>query len=341
MAVSKKVLITGAAGFIGFHLSQKAISLGYSVTGIDNLNDYYDVSLKKSRLDILKKHQGFAFKQVDLSQGKEINKLFSDNGFSVVVNLAAQAGVRYSLINPHAYLESNLHGFLNILEACRHNQVEHLIYASSSSVYGANKKMPFSVHDNVDHPISLYAASKKSNELMAHTYSALYNLPTTGLRFFTVYGPFGRPDMALFLFTKAIIEGQPIEVYNHGKMKRDFTYVDDIVESISRLIPKIPKPDQNWSGFKPDPSSSFAPYRLFNIGNNNPVELLRFIEIIEKKIGKKAIRKLLPIQDGDVPETYADVEDLIREVDFKPATPIETGVGKFVDWYLDYYNVKL
>ncbi|MEO5600406.1 MAG: NAD-dependent epimerase [Cyclobacteriaceae bacterium] len=336
----QKVLITGAAGFIGFHLTQKAIKLGYSVTGIDNLNDYYDVSLKTARLNILRTLANFSFQEMDLSDRNAINQLFAKNEFTCVINLAAQAGVRYSLINPHAYLESNIHGFLNILEGCRHSNVGHLIYASSSSVYGANKKMPFSVHDNVDHPISLYAASKKSNELMAHTYSALYNLPTTGLRFFTVYGPFGRPDMALFIFTKAILEGKPIAVYNHGRMKRDFTYVDDIVEAISRLIPKVPKPDPAWSGLKPDPSSSFSPYRLFNIGNNNPVELLQFIEIIEQKVGKKAVKNLLPIQDGDVPETYADVDDLMKEVDFKPATPIEIGVGKFVDWYLDYYKVK-
>jgi UDP-glucuronate 4-epimerase len=336
---SNKVLITGAAGFIGFHLAQKVVNLGYSVTGIDNLNDYYDVSLKRSRLNILKTLQNFSFRQIDLTNAKEINELFSGNQFSCVINLAAQAGVRYSIINPHAYLESNLHGFLNILEACRHNKVGHLIYASSSSVYGANKKMPFSVHHNVDHPVSLYAASKKSNELMAHTYSALYDLPTTGLRFFTVYGPFGRPDMALFLFTKAIIEGKPIDVYNHGKMKRDFTYVDDIVEAIGRLIPKIPKPDPEWSGLTPDPSSSFAPYRVYNIGNNKPVELLRFIEVIEQKIGKKAIKNFMPIQDGDVPETYADVDDLMRDVDFKPSTAIEVGVGKFVDWYLGYYKI--
>lgn len=338
MSSSNNVLITGAAGFIGFHLAQKAVSLGYSVTGIDNLNDYYDVSLKHARLDILKKLQNFSFHQIDLADAKAINGLFSENRFACVVNLAAQAGVRYSLINPHAYLESNLHGFLNILEACRHSKIGHLIYASSSSVYGANKKMPFSVHDNVDHPISLYAASKKANELMAHTYSALYDLPTTGLRFFTVYGPFGRPDMALFLFTKAILEGRPIDVYNHGKMRRDFTYVGDIVEAIGRLIPKIPVPDQTWNGLTPDPSSSFAPYRVYNIGNNKPVELLKFIEVIEQKIGKKAIKTLLPIQDGDVPETYADVEDLMREVDFKPSTPIDVGVGRFVDWYLDYYG---
>lgn len=340
MVSKKKVLITGSAGFIGFHLAQKAIQLGYAVTGIDNLNDYYDVGLKHSRLELLKPLSGFRFEQADLADRNDINRLFSENQFDCVINLAAQAGVRYSLINPHAYLESNLHGFLNILEGCRHSKVGHLIYASSSSVYGANKKMPFSVHHNVDHPISLYAASKKANELMAHTYSALYNLPTTGLRFFTVYGPFGRPDMALFLFTKAIIEGKAIDVYNHGKMKRDFTYVDDIVEGISRLIPRVPEPDPNWSGFNPDPSSSFAPYRVYNIGNNKPVELLRFIEVIEEKIGKKAVKNFMPIQDGDVPETYADVEDLMREVDFKPSTPIETGVGNFVDWYMDYYKVK-
>lgn len=339
MSVSKKILITGSAGFIGFHLSKKVSQLGYSVVGIDNMNEYYDVSLKQARLSILKKLPSFTFEQMDLADRDSINRLFAENEFSCVVNLAAQAGVRYSLINPHAYLESNLHGFLNILEGCRHYKAGHLIYASSSSVYGANKKMPFSVHHNVDHPISLYAASKKANELMAHTYSALYNLPTTGLRFFTVYGPFGRPDMALFLFTKAILEGKPVDVYNHGKMKRDFTYVDDIVESIARLISKTPKPDPHWSGLTPDPASSFAPYRVYNIGNNKPVELVRFIEVIEEKLGKKAIKNYMPLQDGDVPETYADVEDLMREVDFKPSTPIEVGVGNFIDWYRDYYKL--
>jgi UDP-glucuronate 4-epimerase len=332
-------LITGGAGFIGFHLSKKASALGYSVTGIDNLNDYYDVGLKRARLDLLKQLPNFDFRQISLEDATAINQLFGENQFSCVINLAAQAGVRYSLINPHAYLESNLRGFLNILEACRHNKTGHLIYASSSSVYGANKKMPFSVHHNVDHPISLYAASKKANELMAHTYSALYGLPTTGLRFFTVYGPWGRPDMALFLFTKAILQGKPIDVYNHGKMRRDFTYVDDIVEAIGRLIPKIPTPDPAWSGMNPDPSSSFAPYRVYNIGNNKPVELLKFIEVIEEKTGRKAVKNFMPIQDGDVPETYADVEDLMREVDFKPSTPIEVGVGKFVDWYREHYKL--
>lgn len=335
-----RVLVTGAAGFIGFHLCKKLFTLGYQVTGIDNLNDYYDVNLKLSRLNILKSNPSFQFFEQDLTDKKRMDELFKQNEFDYVVNLAAQAGVRYSLINPYAYLESNLNGFLNILEACRHFKTKHLIYASSSSVYGANKKMPFSVHDNVDHPISLYAASKKSNELMAHTYSSLFNLPTTGLRFFTVYGPYGRPDMALFLFTKAILEGKPIDVYNHGKMRRDFTYVDDIVESVSRLIPKITKPNAEWTGMKPDPATSFAPYRVFNIGNNSPVELIRFIEVIEQKLGKKAVKNLMPIQDGDVPETYADVEDLMREVNFKPATPIEEGIGKFIDWYLEYYKIK-
>jgi UDP-glucuronate 4-epimerase len=312
----------------------------YAVIGIDSMNDYYDVNLKKSRLDHLVKHQNFTFKQVDLINKSELNSLFDSYQIPYVVNLAAQAGVRYSIINPYAYLDSNLHGFLNIIEACRHHNVEHLVYASSSSVYGANKKMPFSIHHNVDHPISLYAASKKANELMAHTYSALYNLPTTGLRFFTVYGPYGRPDMALFIFTKAILEGKPIEVYNHGNMKRDFTYVDDIIESIVRLIPKPSKPNAEWNGLNPDPATSFAPYRVFNIGNNKPVDLMKFIDIIEEKLGKKAIRTLLPLQDGDVPETYADVDDLIRETGFKPSTPIEVGVGNFVDWYLEYYKIK-
>lgn len=341
MSSAKTVLVTGAAGFIGFHLSQKLLHAGYQVTGLDNLNDYYDQRLKLSRLDILKAHTHFSFHQVDLTDKKGIDNLFSTNNFDYVVNLAAQAGVRYSLTNPHAYLESNLHGFLNILEACRHNKVKHLVYASSSSVYGANKKMPFSVHHNVDHPISLYAASKKSNELMAHTYSALYNLPTTGLRFFTVYGPYGRPDMALFLFTKAILENKPIDVFNHGKMRRDFTYVDDIVESITRLIPRPSQPNAEWSGMTPDPATSFAPYRVFNIGNNKPVELLQFIEVIEQKLGRKAVKNLLPLQDGDVPETFADVEDLMHEVDFKPSTPIEVGIGNFIDWYTNYYNIKL
>lgn len=336
-----RVLVTGAAGFIGFHLSGKLCHEGYTVLGIDNLNDYYDVKIKESRLKILGETSSFTFRKCDLTDYNSLAGLFEEFHVDYVVNLAAQAGVRYSLTNPHAYLESNLHGFLNILEACRHQKIKHLIYASSSSVYGANKTMPFSVHHNVDHPISLYAASKKSNELMAHTYSALYGLPTTGLRFFTVYGPYGRPDMALFLFTKAIVEGKPIDVFNNGKMKRDFTYVDDIVESITRLVSKAPGPDPNWSGLTPDPASSFAPYRVYNIGNNNPVELMRFIEIIEEKLGKPAIKNFLPLQDGDVPETYADVTDLMRAIDFEPATPIEVGITNFVNWYKEYYNIKL
>jgi len=341
MAEKHSVLITGAAGFIGFHLSNRLCSLGYAVTGIDNLNDYYEVGLKHSRLDLLKNLPDFTFHQIDLINKKEIDQLFQKNKFKYVVNLAAQAGVRYSLTNPYAYLESNLHGFLNILEASRHFGVEHLVYASSSSVYGANKEMPFSVHHNVDHPISLYAATKKSNELMAHTYSALFNLPTTGLRFFTVYGPYGRPDMALFIFTKAIIEGNPIDVYNHGKMKRDFTYVDDIVEGIVRVIPNVAKANKEWNPYAPDSATSFAPYKLYNIGNNQPVELMRFIEVIEEKLGKKAVKNLLPIQEGDVPETFADVDDLIQDVGFKPSTSIESGIGKFVDWYKNYYKINL
>lgn len=340
MATKPSILVTGAAGFIGFHLSDKLCRLGYTVTGIDNLNDYYDVNLKHARLNQLKHLQDFSFHHIDLTDKKGIDDLFKRNNFTYVVNLAAQAGVRYSLTNPYAYLQSNLHGFLNILEACRYNKTSHLVYASSSSVYGANKKMPFSVHHNVDHPISLYAASKKSNELMAHTYSALYNLPTTGLRFFTVYGPYGRPDMALFIFTKAILEGKPIDVYNHGKMKRDFTYIDDIVEGIVRIIPAIPKGSTTWNGTTPDAATSFAPYRLFNIGNNKPVELMRFIEVIEEKLKRKAVKNLLPIQEGDVPETFADIDDLMREVDFKPATSIEDGVGRFIDWYTGYYKNK-
>ncbi len=335
-----RILVTGAAGFIGFHLSQRLLSQGFEVVGLDNLNDYYDVGLKESRLTILNETSSFSFAKIDLQSKLELDELFDKIKFDFVVNLAAQAGVRYSLTNPYAYLESNLAGFLNILEACRHHPVKHLIYASSSSVYGANRKMPFSVHDNVDHPLALYAVSKKSNELMAHAYSNLYQIPTTGLRFFTVYGPYGRPDMALFLFTKAILEGKPIDVFNFGKMKRDFTYVDDIVEGITRLIPSIPKGNPAWSGMKPDPASSFAPYKIYNIGNNQPVELLYFIEVLESKLGKKAIKNFLPLQEGDVPETYADVDDLMRDVGFKPSTSIETGIGNFVSWYKEYFKIK-
>jgi UDP-glucuronate 4-epimerase len=305
------------------------------------MNDYYDVDLKKARLDILLREESFQFKKVDLADKDKIDDLFNSGKFDYVVNLAAQAGVRYSLINPYAYIDSNITGFLNLLEACRKNSVKHMVFASSSSVYGANTRMPFSVHHNVDHPVSLYAATKKSNELMAHTYANLYRIPSTGLRFFTVYGPWGRPDMALFLFTKAIFNGQPIEVFNHGKMKRDFTYVDDIVEGIVRLIPKIPVPNENWSGDEPDPSSSFVPYKIYNIGNNKPVELLKFIETIEHHVGKKAKKIFMEIQKGDVPETYADVDDLMNDVDFRPNTRIEDGVGKFVEWYKEYYNINI
>jgi len=331
-----KYLITGAAGFIGFHLSKRLLEHGNSVVGIDNLNDYYDVNLKKTRLNELKEYPGFTFHKLDLVNRKGIERLFSENKFDYVVNLAAQAGVRYSLTNPRAYIDSNIVGFLNILEGCRHSDIKHLVFASSSSVYGANTKMPFSVHQNVDHPISLYAATKKSNELMAHSYSSLYKLPCTGLRFFTVYGPLGRPDMAPFLFTSAILENRPIDVFNKGKMKRDFTYIDDIVEGVVRVTVNIPVLDTGWNSDKPDPATSYAPYRLYNIGNNNPIELMQFIEVLEDCLGKKAEKNLLPMQPGDVHETCADVDDLIN-IGFKPSTPIEKGIKRFVEWYLDYY----
>jgi len=336
--MSSKILVTGAAGFIGFHLCRRLLSAGHEVVGLDNLNDYYDVRLKQDRLSQLEGLSGFSFCKTDLSDRDGLAALFSKQGFDVVVNLAAQAGVRYSLINPYAYAETNLMGFLNILEGCRHHQVKHLLFASSSSVYGANTRMPFSVHDNVDHPVSLYAATKKSNELMAHTYAALYKLPCTGLRFFTVYGPWGRPDMALFIFTKAILEGRPIDVFNYGRMQRDFTYIDDIVEGVFRLISRIPVPDPAWSGDHPDTAASFAPYRIYNIGNNNPVALARFIEILEQCLGKEAQKNYLPIQPGDVPATYADVNDLTEAVGFKPDTPLEQGIQNFVDWYRSYYR---
>lgn len=339
MSDNKTILVTGCAGFIGFHLCQGLLQ-NYNVVGIDNLNSYYDQGLKTARLNILKQRSAFTFHPIDIADRASFEAVFLTKKFDYIIHLAAQAGVRYSITNPYAYLSSNLSGFLNVIEACRVHGVQHLIYASSSSVYGANKRMPFSTHDNVDHPISLYAATKKSNELMAHTYSALYNIPTTGLRFFTVYGPWGRPDMAMFLFTKAIIEEKPIDVFNNGKMKRDFTYVDDIVESIRRLLPKPPQPNKAWNGFLPDPATSFAPYRIFNVGNSKPVELNRFIEAIEKATGKKAIRNNLPLQQGDVLETYADVDELIAEVDFKPETSIEDGVMRFVDWYKQYYQLK-
>ena len=335
----KKILVTGAAGFIGFHLCQKLLKNGWQVVGLDNLNEYYDVNLKHGRLDQLLPEQNFSFKKINLEDKDEILKLFNEEKFEYVVNLAAQAGVRYSLVNPYAYIESNINGFINILEGCRSIKVKHLVYASSSSVYGANTKMPFSVHHNVDHPVSLYAATKKSNELMAHTYSNLYNIPTTGLRFFTVYGPWGRPDMALFLFTKAILNGETIDVFNNGKMRRDFTYVDDIVQGVYRLISKIPEPNPDWDSEDPDSATSFAPYHLFNIGNNKPVELMKFIEVLENKLNKKAIKNFLPLQPGDVPATYADVQDLVNSVDFKPDTNIEDGISNFVDWYREYYKI--
>ena len=333
-----RILITGSAGFIGFHLAKRLLNGGHDVAGMDNLNAYYDVRLKNDRLAILKKHAGFRFHLLDLTDRQGMAVLFKTEKPEVVVNLAAQAGVRYSLENPHAYVDSNLTGFTNILEGCRHNAVKHLVYASSSSVYGANTSMPFSVHHNVDHPISLYAATKKANELMAHTYAALYRLPCTGLRFFTVYGPWGRPDMALFLFTRAILEGRPIDVYNEGRMRRDFTYIDDIIEGVVRVMKKIPSGSSEWSGKKPDPASSFAPYRIFNIGNNQPVELMDFISALEDHLGRKAKMRLLPMQPGDVPETCADVDDLMAEVGFKPSTSIWEGIGKFVEWYREYYK---
>jgi UDP-glucuronate 4-epimerase len=333
-----KILITGAAGFIGFHLAQRFLDAGISVFGLDNLNDYYSVQLKKDRLKLLEQDKNFHFEPIDLANGNALEAYFKANKFTHVVNLAAQAGVRYSLINPKSYVDSNIVGFANLLESCRHNDVSHLVYASSSSVYGLNTSMPFSVHDNVDHPVSLYAASKKSNELMAHTYSYLYKLPTTGLRFFTVYGPWGRPDMALYLFTKAICEGKPINVFNHGKMRRDFTYIDDIVEGVMRIVSHVPKGNQAWDGNNPDPSTSPAPYKLYNIGNNNTVELERFITVLEEALGKKAIRNYMDIQPGDVPATYANIDDLVQDVGFKPSTRIEDGIKKFIAWYTDYYR---
>ena len=333
-----KILVTGAAGFIGFHVSRTLLHRGDQVVGLDNLNDYYSVSLKHDRLAQLDGQAGFQFAQLELSDQDKMASLFATEKFDKVINLAAQAGVRYSLENPRAYIDSNLVGFLNILEGCRHNQVEHLVYASSSSVYGANTVMPFSVHHNVDHPVSLYAASKKANELMAHSYSHLYKLPTTGLRFFTVYGPWGRPDMALFLFTKAILERKPIDVFNEGRMQRDFTYIDDIVEGIVRVTDRVACPDKAWSGTAPDPSTSQAPYKIYNIGNHEPVELMVFIETLEKALGIKAVKNMLPMQLGDVPATYANVDDLMRDVGFRPSTPIGTGIEKFVAWYHDYYG---
>lgn len=333
------ILVTGAAGFIGFHLCLALLKKGHFVVGLDNINDYYNPKLKLDRLEVLKKDKNFSFIKTDLADKDAINKAFDETNFDRVINLGAQAGVRYSLQNPDAYINSNIVGFLNILEACRHHKTAHLVYASSSSVYGMNTSMPFSVHDNVDHPVSLYAATKKSNELMAHTYSHLFGLPTTGLRFFTVYGPWGRPDMAPFLFTSAILEGRPIKVFNNGHMKRDFTFVDDIVEGVVRVADLIPQANSDFDASNPDPAISKAPYRIYNIGNNQPIELLKFIETIEEKCGKKAEKIFMPMQAGDVVATYADVSDLMKDTGFSPSTPLDVGIGKFVDWYRDYYKI--
>ena len=333
-----KILVTGAAGFIGFFLCKQLLAQGEEVIGLDNLNDYYDVILKQARLAQLTDKNNFRFYQLDLADRQGMAQLFADIKPDRVLHMAAQAGVRYSLTNPHAYVDCNLVGFMNILEGCRYSGVKHLVYASSSSVYGSNKKMPFSVHDNVDHPVSLYAATKKANELMAHTYSHLYSLPTTGLRFFTVYGPWGRPDMALFLFTKAILEGRAIDVFNYGKMRRDFTYIDDITEGVLRASDNIPSPNPDWSGYDPDPGISAAPYKIYNIGNNKPVELGYFIEVLEDCLGTKAVKNLLPMQPGDVPETYANIDDLQKDVGFKPSTSIEVGIPRFVEWYRSFYG---
>jgi len=333
------ILVTGAAGFIGFHLARRLLQQEQSVVGLDNVNDYYDVSLKQARLDELNKLRGFRFVRLDIAERDELDRLFAASKFDVVVNLAAQAGVRYSLVNPHAYIRSNIDGFVNILEACRRNSVKHLIYASSSSVYGAVTKMPFSVHQNVDHPVSLYGASKKANELLAHSYSHLFGLPTTGLRFFTVYGPWGRPDMAMFIFTRAILADEPIQIFNHGRMERDFTYIDDIVEGVVRLVDRPPIPNANWSGDDPDPATSAAPYRVYNIGNNRPESVMHLVEILERCLGRKAVKQLTPMQPGDVPATYADVDDLARDIGFAPQTPLETGVERFVEWYRSFYRV--
>jgi UDP-glucuronate 4-epimerase len=334
-----KILVTGAAGFIGSTLSHRLLERGDEVVGLDNFNDYYNPRLKRDRASRLAKYSQFTMVEGNLEDRRAIENLFETHRPERVVNLAAQAGVRYSIENPRAYIDANVVGFTNILEGCRNTEVQHLSYASSSSVYGMNTSMPFSIHDNVDHPLSLYAATKKANELMAHTYSHLYGLPTTGLRFFTVYGPWGRPDMAMFLFTQAILEGRPINVFNHGKMLRDFTYVDDIVEGVVRVNDRIAAPNLKWNGNKPDPGTSSAPYRLYNIGNNNPVELMHLIGVLENKLEKKAEKNLMPLQDGDVPATYANVDDLVNDVGFKPSTSIEDGVGRFVDWYRMYYNV--
>jgi len=333
-----KILVTGAAGFIGFHTARRLLERGDEVVGLDNLNEYYDVRLKHGRLELLNGMPGFRFVKLDLADRPGMTELFAREKFDRVINLAAQAGVRYSLQNPLAYVDSNVVGFANVLEGCRHNGVEHLVYASTSSVYGANTNMPFSVHQNVDHPLSFYAATKKANELMAHTYAHLYALPVTGLRFFTVYGPWGRPDMALFLFTRNILAGKPIDVFNYGHHRRDFTYVDDIAEGVVRCCDRIATPNHAWDSDHPDPGSSRAPYRLYNIGNNQPVELMRYIEVLEQCLGRKAEINLLPLQQGDVPDTWADIDDLQRDAGYTPATPVETGISRFVDWYRGYYR---
>jgi len=333
-----RVLVTGSAGFIGYHVSQALLARGDEVVGLDVVNDYYDVRLKEARLARLMPHPAYSHLRIDLADADAMVSAFTENAPERVVHLAAQAGVRYSLTNPAAYVQSNLVGFGHVLEGCRHNGVEHLVYASSSSVYGSNTRLPFSVHDNVDHPVSLYAASKKANELMAHTYAHLFDLPTTGLRFFTVYGPWGRPDMAMFLFTKAILAGEPIQVFNHGRMRRDFTYVDDVVQGVVRVLDRVPQPDEGWDADAPDPGTSRAPYRIYNIGNHDPVELLRMIEVLERALGREAVKVFTDIQPGDVPATYADVGDLARDVGFAPATPIEAGIERFVAWYREYYG---
>ena len=336
-----KILVTGAAGFIGFFAAKQLLERGETVVGLDNFNDYYDVNLKNARAAILDGFDRFSMVRMDLADREGMDALFAKEGFDKVVHLAAQAGVRYSIENPHSYVDSNIVGTLHVLEGCRHNDVKHLVYASSSSVYGANTAMPFSIHQNVDHPLALYGATKKANELMAHTYSNLYELPTTGLRFFTVYGPYGRPDMALFLFTKNIIEGKPIDVFNYGEHRRDFTFVEDIVEGVIRAMDHTAAPNASWDPMAPDPGTSRAPYRIYNIGNQQPVELMRYIEVIEECLGRKAEKNMLPLQPGDVPDTYADAEDLVADVGYKPDTPIEVGVKRFIDWYLDFYQVDL
>jgi len=336
---NEKILVTGAAGFIGFHVAQRLLAAGREVVGVDSVNDYYDTSLKEARLDLLRRDPGFIFVKLDLADRAASKSLFAQHRFPIVIHLAAQAGVRYSLQNPHAYVDANIQGFVNVLEGCRYNGCQHLVFASSSSVYGANVKLPFSVQDNVDHPISLYAASKKANELMAHAYSHLYRIPATGLRFFTVYGPWGRPDMAMFIFAKAIIAGQPIKVFNHGKMRRDFTYIDDVSQAVVRLIDRPPQGRPDWDANRPDPATSAAPWRIYNIGNNQPEELTYVISLLEKEFGKSAVKEMLPMQPGDVEATYADVADLERDIGFRPATPIEDGIARFAKWYREYHGI--